>query len=40
MIELDPATPADEMPQMWDELRRKVLNIQPQMPQDASRLSP
>ena len=39
MIELDPATPADEMPQMWDELRRKVLNIQPQMPQDASPIS-
>lgn len=24
---------------MWDELRRKVLNIQPQMPQDASPIS-
>ena len=28
MIELDPATPADEMPQMWDELRRKILTVQ------------
>lgn len=35
-IELDPATPPGEMPQMWDELRRKVLNIQPQLPQGAS----
>ena len=24
-IELSPATPPEEMPQMWDELRRKVL---------------
>ncbi len=35
-IELDPATPPDEMPQMWDELRRKVLNVQSQLPQGAS----
>lgn len=35
-IELDPATPPGQMPQMWDELRRKVLNIQPQLPQGAS----
>lgn len=38
-IELNPATPPDEMPQMWDELRRKVLNIQPQLPQGASVIS-
>lgn len=38
-IELSPATPPDEMPQMWDELRRKVLNIQPQLPQGASNVS-
>lgn len=38
-IELSPATPPDEMPQMWDELRRKVLNIQPQLPQGASVIS-
>lgn len=35
-IELDPSTPPDEMPQMWDELRRKILNIQPNLPQGAS----
>lgn len=38
-IELNPATPPGEMPQMWDELRRKVLNIQPQLPQGASDIS-
>lgn len=38
-IELSPTTPPDEMPQMWDELRRKVLNIQPQLPQGASVIS-
>lgn len=38
-IELSPATPPEEMPQMWDELRRKVLNIQPQLPQGASKVS-
>ena len=38
-IELNPATPPDEMPQMWDELRRKVLNIQPALPQGASTIS-
>lgn len=38
-IELSPATPPDEMPQMWDELRRKVLNIQPSLPQGASQIS-
>ncbi|MDE6452049.1 MAG: efflux RND transporter permease subunit, partial [Odoribacter sp.] len=35
-VELDPATPPDEIPQMWDELRRKVLNIQSQLPQGVS----
>ena len=38
-IELSPATPPEEMPQMWDELRRKVLNIQPSLPQGASTIS-
>lgn len=38
-IELNPATPPGEMPQMWDELRRKVLNIQPHLPQGASDIS-
>ena len=31
-VELDPATPAAEIPQLWDELRRKVLNVQPRLP--------
>ena len=35
-VELDPATPATEIPQMWDELRRKVLNVQPRLPAGAS----
>ena len=39
MIELDPATNSEDMPQMWDELRRKVLNVQPQLPQGASTIS-
>lgn len=37
-IELSPATPPEEMPQMWDELRRKVLNVQSQLPQGASNI--
>ena len=36
MVELDPATGAAEIPQLWDELRRKVLNIQPRLPAGAS----
>lgn len=35
-VELDPATPAREIPQMWDELRRKVLDIGPKLPPGAS----
>ena len=35
-VELSPSTPPGEMPQMWDELRRKVLNVQSQLPQGAS----
>ncbi|MGL4993620.1 MAG: efflux RND transporter permease subunit [Bacteroidales bacterium] len=38
-IELLPSTPAEEIPQMWDELRRKVLNIQPKLPTGASAVS-
>ncbi len=34
-VELDPATRADEIPQLWDELRRKVANISPQLPSGA-----
>lgn len=36
LVELDPATRASEIPQLWDELRRKVLNIQPRLPAGAS----
>lgn len=38
MIELQPSTPAGEMPQMWDELRRKIMNVQPALP-DGGRTS-
>ncbi len=38
-VELDPATDAAEIPQLWDELRRKVLNIQPQLPSEASTIT-
>lgn len=37
-IELDPSTPAEEIPQMWDELRRKVMNIEPKLPAGASKI--
>ena len=36
LVELDPATRASEIPQLWDELRRKVLTIQPRLPAGAS----
>ncbi len=36
MVELTPDTPAREIPQLWDELRRKVLNIEPRLPHGAS----
>lgn len=32
VVEVEPATPPREIPQLWDELRRKVLNIRPQLP--------
>ncbi len=38
-VELDPATPAREIPQMWDELRRKVLDVQPKLPAGASNIT-
>ncbi|MFR9672737.1 MAG: efflux RND transporter permease subunit, partial [Rikenellaceae bacterium] len=38
LVELDPATPPDEIPQLWDELRRKTMNIQPQLPTGASQI--
>ena len=36
LVELDTATRASEIPQLWDEPRRKVLNIQPRLPAGAS----
>ena len=39
LVELDPATPARDIPQLWDELRRKVLNVQAQLPAEASRIT-
>lgn len=35
-VELDPATNPAIIPQKWDELRRKTLNIQPRLPQGAT----
>ncbi len=37
-IELLPTISPDRMPVKWDELRRKVLNIQPQLPSGASQI--
>ena len=39
MIELEPSLPAENMPVKWDELRRKVLNVQPSLPNGASAIS-
>ncbi len=36
LVELDPATPPEEIPQLWDELRRKVSNVAPRLPSGAS----
>lgn len=36
LVELDPATPAREIPQLWDELRRRTLNVAPRLPEGAS----
>lgn len=38
-IELSPTIAPDYMPVKWDELRRKVLNIQPSLPSGASTIS-
>lgn len=35
-VELEPSTNPDLIPQKWDELRRKILNVQPQLPQGSS----
>ena len=39
LVELDPAVSASEIPQLWDELRRKVLNIEPRLPAGASAIT-
>lgn len=39
VVEVEPATPPREIPQLWDELRRKILNIQPQLPDGVAELS-
>ncbi len=38
-VELNPATPPHEIPQRWDELRRRTLNIAPQLPEGASAIT-
>ncbi|MBQ4280095.1 MAG: efflux RND transporter permease subunit [Rikenellaceae bacterium] len=38
-IELEPTISPKRMPVKWDELRRKVANIQPQLPQGASAIT-
>lgn len=38
-VELEPSTPAKEIPQRWDELRRRILNIAPQLPEGASAIT-
>ena len=35
VVELESSTRAKEIPQLWDELRRKVMNMQPQLPAGA-----
>ena len=35
VIELESGTRATEIPQLWDELRRKVMNLTPQLPEKA-----
>ncbi len=39
LVELDPATPAKEIPQRWDELRRRALKIAPNLPEGASEIT-
>ncbi|MFI3299563.1 MAG: efflux RND transporter permease subunit, partial [Rikenellaceae bacterium] len=38
-IDLNPDIAPDRMPAKWDELRRKVINIQPQLPAGASSIT-
>lgn len=39
MVELEPGTRSDEIGQLWDELRRKVMNISSQLPAGAGPIS-
>lgn len=36
LVELNPATPARRIPQLWDELRRKVANVEGRLPDGTS----
>ncbi|MBE9487614.1 MAG: efflux RND transporter permease subunit [Bacteroidetes bacterium] len=38
-VEIEPSTSPDAIPQRWDELRRKVLNVQPKLPKGSSTIS-
>ncbi len=38
-VELEPSTPPATISQRWDELRRKALNIAPQLPEGASNIT-
>ena len=39
VVEVEPATPPHEIPQLWDELRRKILNVRPQLPDGVAELT-
>lgn len=39
ILELEPSTPAERVPQLWDELRRRVLNLSTHLPNGASAIS-
>ena len=39
MVELQPATPSEQIPQLWDELRRKVDKVRPSMPQGVGEIT-
>ncbi len=38
LVELHPGTPPDKIPALWDELRRKVLNVQGRLPAGAGEI--
>lgn len=35
LVELSPSTPPERIPQLWDELRRKVASVEPRLPEGA-----